>query len=316
MVRIRRRLVVLERLVVRDVVVLVTVLAVPADRDADRVHRVTQPLVRRVRRHVLAGERARELVGCEAGRRLARLSDSDLRGGERRRRREPALEPAPAEALRIELVADVGALQRHRVAGRAVVVVGLGVRDEREATLAVGDGVAVGVRVVDLETDVARVAGDEVDRPGRGRPERRAEEVVAQPEVLRVVPHPRDGVAVVVVHDGVCVAGSPFGRRGTGTGADARDELVHLAVVERLLLVVVIVVLVAGQHVVDVGRIEPARIDLGPARVLVRVVGQERPVPVQARRVVETVDLGAACTVEGLPVGVGSVRVGAEVVVE
>ena len=59
-VRVGRRGVVLERLVVRDVVVLVAPLAGAAESDADRVHRVAQRLVRRVRRDVLAGEAAPE----------------------------------------------------------------------------------------------------------------------------------------------------------------------------------------------------------------------------------------------------------------
>src|SRR5215467_7578060 len=109
MVRVGGRLVVLERLMVRDVVVLVLPLALASDAGADRMHAVAERLVRGVRGDVLAGERARELVGDEGGSRLVRLSDPGRGRGERRRRREAALEPAPAESLRVELVADVHA---------------------------------------------------------------------------------------------------------------------------------------------------------------------------------------------------------------
>jgi hypothetical protein len=64
--------------------------------------------------------------------------------------------------------------------------------------------------------------------------------------VLGVVPQRRHRVAVVVVHDGLGVAGSAE-RRGAGTGANALHELIHLPAVERLLLVGVVVILVAGQ---------------------------------------------------------------------
>ena len=143
---------------------------------------------------------------------------------------------------------------------------------------------------------VAVAAGDHVERPGRGRPEVRVVVVVAHRVVLRVVPQPGDGVAVVVIHDD---AGRPV-FAGTQVGLGELDELVHRPAVERFLLRGVAVVLVAGQRL---GRGEPLRV------VAVRVVAE------QARR--QAIDLGRArLGVERRAVGVGRVRVGAEVVVE
>src|SRR5207244_13206210 len=60
-------------------------------------------------------------------------------------------------------------------------------------------------------------------------------------------PHRRDGVAVVVVHDLGGQTRTAGRALGIGVHAGALDEVVHLAVVERLLLVAVVVVLVTGQ---------------------------------------------------------------------
>ena len=142
-----------------------------------------------------------------------------------------------------------------------------------------------------------RLAGDEVERPRRGRPELGVVEVVAHRVPLRVVPQPGHGVAVVVVHDqaGRLVVG---GRAGTDPGL--LHELVHQAAVHGLLLGGVGVVLVAGQ---GLRRGQP----LGIGRV--GIVGQQRRgQAVHARR--------PRLGVEGIPVGVGRVRVGGEIVIE
>src|SRR5262249_32157513 len=152
-------------------------------------------------------------------------------------------------------------------------------------------------------------------RTGRRRAEGGAEEVVAHGEVLGVVPHARDRVAVVVVHDVTGLARLTV-RVVPGRRADGGRELVHLPAVERLLLVVVVVVLITEQHVVDVGRVEPAGIGLVPLPVFVRVVGQERPLTVHPGRVVQPGDLGPAGALERLATGVRGVRIGAEVVIE
>ena len=229
-----------------------------AERDADRRDRIAEGLVARSRRHDLAGEGPGELVRDEGGRRLARVTGGRRGVGEGRRRSEAALEPAPGEPRRVQLVTDVLPREPDRVAGRAVVPVGLCVARQREAAGAVGRDVGIRSRrgrdrrVVRLvrDVDAAGVAGDEVDRAGRRGAERRPVRVVADREVLCLVPEAGDGVAVVVVHDRLRIAQRPPPwclRRSVraAVGADALDELVHRAAVERLLLVAVVVILVA-----------------------------------------------------------------------
>ncbi len=143
---------------------------------------------------------------------------------------------------------------------------------------------------------VAVAAGDDVEGARGGRPEVRVVVVVAHRVVLRVIPQPGDGVAVVVIHDD---AGRAV-LAGAVIGLGELDELVHRPAVERLLLGLVAVVLVAGERL---GRGEPLRV------VAVRV-GREQALgqAVHLRRAALGVERGA--------VGVGRVRVGAEVVVE
>jgi hypothetical protein len=62
---------------------------------------------------------------------------------------------------------------------------------------------------------------------------------------------------------------------GVGAVADGGDELVHRPAIERFLLVVVAMVVVAQQHVIAVRRVQPARVDLIAQAVQVRVVGQQ-----------------------------------------
>src|SRR5262249_17763253 len=127
-----------------------------ADCYANRVHRVAETLVGRR----LDGELALELVGYE---RTGRLGPS---GGGRKagRRPESTLEPAPTEAGGIEVVADVPAGQGDRVTGSAVVVVRLGVVDQRVPSGAVRNGVTVGVGFVDHLVYAAGCTGRQVDR--------------------------------------------------------------------------------------------------------------------------------------------------------
>jgi hypothetical protein len=86
---------------------------------------------------------------------------------------------------------------------------------------------------------------------------------------------------------------------------------------EGLLFVRIPMVLVAGENVVDIGGIEPARVDLVAGRVAVRVVCQQVALPADPGRVDQAVDAAAmAATVEGLAGGVRRARIGAEVVIE
>jgi hypothetical protein len=170
--------------------------------------------------------------------------------------------------------------------------------------------------------DFAGVAGHEVDRARRRGPERRAVGVVAHREVLRVVPQRRDGVAVVVVHDLRRVARRPE-RARAGAGADRLHEVVHLAFVEGLLLVGVVVVLVAGElaagRALKAGRaaVEPLRrCRVGVAEAQVFLVAQRRRQRFR-RGGLEAVDRRCALRrLERLAIAVRRLGVGAEVVVE
>ena len=204
------------------------------------------------------------------------------RGGEGGRGPEAALEPTPAQAGGVQLVAHVRTGHRHGVAGRAVVVVRLGVGDQAEPALAIGDGVAIGVGAVDGQADAAGVTRNQVDRTRAGRSERGPERVVAHCELLGIVPQAGDGVAVVVIHDIIGLAGLA-GVARAARRADRRHELVHGAAVKGLLLGVVVVVLIAGEDVVDVRGVEPAGVRLVPAGVLVGVVGQQGPGTTRSR---------------------------------
>ena len=234
-------------------------------------------------------------------------------------RREAALEPAPADVPGVEQVADVLAGRDGQRAGRGVAGVGAVVEGRVGVTVDRAQAGAVqradAARVLDLgparrvdRVGVAGLAGDQVERAGRGRAERGVPVVVAHRVVLRVVPQPGDRVAVVVVHDQAGMAEQDR-LPGARVGLRVLDELVHLAVVDGFLLRGVAVVLVAGQRL-GVG--EPGGV------VRVRVAGQQRAdraiggdLAVQAvhRR-------GAAPGLELGPVGVGRERVCPEVVVE
>ena len=125
---------------------------------------------------------------------------------------------------------------------------GVGVADEGESAVAVGDDRAAGVEGVD---DAVGLAGDEVDGTGSGGAEVGAERVVVHGIVLGVVPEGGDGAAVVVTHGEAGGGGDGGGSGGGGHGgaigaADGHGEEVHLAVVVGGLLVGVAVVLVGG----------------------------------------------------------------------
>jgi hypothetical protein len=81
---------------------------------------------------------------------------------------------------------------------------------------------------------------------------------------------------------------------------------------EGLLFVRIPMVLVAGENVVDIGRIEPARVDLLAGRVAVRVVCKQVALPADPGRVDQVVNAAAmAAIVEGLAGGVRRARIGA-----
>src|SRR5437762_2580410 len=87
-------------------------------------------------------------------------------GGKARRWAESTLEPAPTQAGGVEVVPDVPTGHGGRVPGRAVVVVRLGVVDQRASSGAVRNGVAVGVGAVDHLVHASGRSSGEVDRTG------------------------------------------------------------------------------------------------------------------------------------------------------
>jgi len=151
-----------------------------------------------------------------------------------------ALKPAPGDALTIEKIADIEPRHRNRITGGsdAIVEGGQDVADHgpvhkgrRSCAGVVDDSCAVGL------------TGDEIQVAESGWPERSAEEVVAEGEVLGIIPDGGDGVAVVITHD------EPFALPeivavGLG-GAVQVHELVHQSVIHGFLLVGVAMALVA-----------------------------------------------------------------------
>src|SRR5215471_9793880 len=131
--RVRGRRVVLERLVVRDVVVLVAVLAGAAERHAYGRDVVADALVRGVWRQHLAGETAGELIRDELRRLLVSVTGVARRIRKTHARREAALEPAPRQSGVVQQIADVLPAHRDRVPRGAVVPVRLRIAGEREA---------------------------------------------------------------------------------------------------------------------------------------------------------------------------------------
>ena len=153
---------------------------------------------------------------------LVRRSRRRLAGGTprrrpARRRREAALEPAPGHARGVEQVADVLSLPLVRT-------MRVGARARARAAVEVGERVGVAVRGVVVRRRPAVAIGlpassttplvlpvISLERPERRRAEAGAVGVVAHREVLRVVPHRGDGVAVEVVQHLVaaCTAQPP-----------------------------------------------------------------------------------------------------------
>ncbi len=146
------------------------------------------------------------------------------------RRREPSLEPSPRHAAIVQQVSNVAPGHRHVVARGAVVIGRLWVPDHAPRDRLAGDG----------RKGAIDLPGDQIERPGRRRPEGRVERVVAHREVLGVVPERRHRVAVEVAHDLALVA-------PRCAVAGELDELVHQPVVEGQLLLGVVVPLVAGR---------------------------------------------------------------------
>src|SRR5437763_7389139 len=84
-----------------------------------------------------------------------------------------------------------------------------------------------------------RLAGDQINRPWGGGAKCGSKEVIAQSEVLRVVPEGCNSIAIEVVHHQCLI--------GTRVATRILHEPVHKPVIESLLLIEVMVILVAGQ---------------------------------------------------------------------
>ncbi len=180
--------------------------------------------------------------GCRTARATGRAVGID--GGQV----EAALEPAPANILGVQEVADIlarhlGGRARRR---RADIAVRIAVAEHREAALAVGNDVVDGVggigAVARRETGRAvGLAGDQVDRAGRGWAEGRAVGIIAHREMLRVIPQRCDGVAVEIAHH-QALGVEDASAAGAGRAGVLRKQ-VHLAAVEGRLLGAVGVIL-------------------------------------------------------------------------
>ena len=198
---------------------------------------------------------------------------------------EAAFEPAPADALLVQQIADVEipGIDRLRLVARAAeVACGLGIADHR-ATGGHGSADDVGGRV-EIRPEAVGLARGEIDGAHRRGAERRAIGVVVQREALRVVPEGGHGVAVVVAHHesralAVVAWQGPAASVVQGHGsaaADLLDELVHQARVGRGLLVVVVVILIAR---LELRTVEPE----GLRRVHVARIQERLVQPVDGR---------------------------------
>jgi len=118
---------------------------------------------------------------------------------------EAALKPAPRKSRRVKQIADVDVVRAEvhlKFAGtRASVEQGIGVADQRPAALSIQRLVAAGRIQGGRLIDSVRLTGDQIDRTWRRRPELRVVGVIVQCEVLRILPHRGDRVAIVVAHD-------------------------------------------------------------------------------------------------------------------
>ena len=140
---------------------------------------------------------------------------------------------------------------------------------------------------------------DQIQRARRGGAERGAVRIVTHREMLGVVPQRGDRVAIVVAHhQALALAGVEAGGR---THAHGLDEPVHGAGVERLLLVGVVVILIAGG---GIPMTEPER--LHRVRIVIEQTSGKQSVD----------ERGAGLRRKRRPVGIRRVRIGGEIVVE
>ena len=180
-------------------------------------------------------------------------------------RAEAALEPAPGDVLVVELVADVLGVHCGDLVGacggviRAVVVKRVWVADDGSGLAVLGnasEGVVLARFNLLLLTGggvmhgaAGHGAGNQVQRARGRRAENSGVTVVVQSEVLRIIPHASDGIAVVVAHGhargGIVAIGGLIDVGGHGLW-----ELVHLAAVVCGLLIAVVMVLVRSHGVV------------------------------------------------------------------
>ncbi|MET4151919.1 hypothetical protein ABIC08_003315 [Bradyrhizobium sp. RT9b] len=238
-----------------------------------------------------------------AGERGARAAGGAV--GILERQVKAAHEAAPADALVVEQVADVLACHQHGAArARAGIVGRVGVADQRQAALAVGDR----RRGADDVLRAIGLAGNHRERALRRRTESVGPGIVAHGEVLGVIPEGGGGVAVEIAHD-LTVGAERTGAAGGAAAGEFRKQ-VFLAVVHGLLLGRVGVVLRAR---VGLGAVEAERIRRAGAvgRAVVRIVHQQM-------RVGEIVDLRRMrLRHEGDRARrIGRVRIGREVMIE
>jgi len=254
----------------------------------------------RVMRNVIRC-RARQSAGtARAARRPVGIHDRQV---------EAAHEAAPAHARRVEQVADRLAAHLDLVARRVranvpnrIGIANHGQRTVRSAAHFVPGSVQRGDCAVGL-------ACDRVQHAHRRRTEGGAVRVIAQREILRVVPHGRRGVPVKVAHD------QPGGLRHSRTARrrSGRSRVFRIQILRTtigcLLLGLVVVVHVVGHSLrtIQTEGIGRAR---SVSRIQVGVVGQQRRAQtVHCRRV-------RRWNKPGLARGIRCVRVSSKIVVE
>ena len=209
-------------------------------------------VVRRVGRNGVV-HRVGRIAGIDAGMAHRGLG-AYRRAADNTGRRKAALEPAPADPLLVQQIADIVivesaiGLKSCLIGAAAIIVNRVGIADDRglseqHVALQVTRGI-----VERFEgADGVRLPRDQVDGTRRRGTEGGAERIVVERETLGVVPQRGYRVAVVIIERQI-------------VGARQQEvELVHQPAIDRLLLVGIVMV-VATRDEVAFDPVEPLRI--------------------------------------------------------
>ena len=204
-------------------------------------------------------------------------------------RTETTLEPAPRDVLFVELVADVLGVHRGDLVGAsggtvgAVVVQRIWVSHHggglsvfrntgQSVVLAIFDGLLL-TRGRVMHRGTSNGSCNKVQRARRRWTENSGERIIVHGEVLRIVPHAGNGVAIVVAHG---QAGGAVGLRVilVIVYRHSLRELVHLSAVVGLLLIGVVVVLVRSHSLLwgETERLSRVRVLISEQVIVLQVV--------------------------------------------